>query len=324
MAILTSGCGTTPVSDDAVDGQRAAQERASKEELNRKLSSMAIRNSVDAKVLQQEYPIGAGDILDISVFDVEELNKTVRVNGKGTIILPLLGELQVGGKTLTEVEELITDELTEFMHDPQISVFIAEYRSQQISVTGAVNEPTLHTLTRPRTVLELLSMSGGLSAKAGKQIYVRTVIDGEPRRLIIDLDEVLTNPDNQSLAILLRGDDSIFVPEAGVVFVEGAVNKPGAYQLKGSTGVLEAIAMAGGPKFEARESGVQIITFANGDEKEVVPVDLDKLRANQGDNVELHDGDIVIVPTNTMKAGFSGFWRGISGIFGVGYSVNGP
>lgn len=323
-ALLASGCSSTPASSDAVAAQRAAQEREARDDLNRQLASAAIKSAADVDALRREYAVGAGDVLDISVFDIEELNKTVRVNGRGGIILPLLGELQVGGKSTREIEALIAEHLTEYLHDPQVSVFVAEYQSQQISVSGAVNEPELHTVSRPRTVLELLSMSGGLSENAGDQIYVSTRVDGAPQRLIIDLAEVLSNPDNAELTILLSGDDSIYVPEAGVVFVEGAVNEPGAYQLTGGTGVMEAIAMAGGTKFAAREGDVQVLTLADGGKKEVVDVDLDALRANVGPNIELQDGDIVLVPTNSMKAGLAGFWRGISGIFGVGYSVSGP
>jgi len=324
LAAALTGCGGTPVAKETVDAQRAIQERAAKEEFNRKLAAMAVRTSRSDQVLQQEYPVGAGDVLDISVFEVEELNTKVRVNGKGTVILPLLGELEVGGKSLREVEDLITARLTEYMHDPQVSVFIAEYQSQQISVTGAVNQPALHTLTRPRTVLEMISMSGGLSQNAGKQIYVQTAVDNKSQRLIIDLNEVLSNPNEESLAIVLKGGDSIFVPEAGTVFVEGAVNKPGAYPLKGDTGVIEAIAMAGGAKFEAREGAIQVVTTGASGQREVVKMDLDKLRTNEAASIELQDGDIVMVPTNAAQAGLAGFWRGLTGIFSVGYGVGGP
>lgn len=318
-----SGCGGQPVAQQTMDAQRAAQERSSKDDLNRELAAMAVRTSTGQQTLEQEYPVGTGDVLDVSVFEVEELNTTVRVNGKGTVILPLLGELEVGGKTLRDVEALLVERLKEFMHAPQVSVFISEYQSQQISVTGAVNDPALHTLTRPRSVLEMLSMSGGLSQAAGNQIYVNTRLEGEPRRLIIDLREVLSDPDNNSFAIVLKGGDSIFVPEAGTVFVEGAVNRPGAYELKGDTGVIEAIAMAGGAKFEAQK-GIQIVTVGSSGRKEIINMNLDELRSNEAPSVELRDGDIVLVPENTAKAGLAGFWRGLTGVFNVGYGVGGP
>jgi len=320
LSILAAGCGSQPVAQQTMDARRAAQERSAKEDLNRQLAAMAVRTSTGGEALEQEYPVGSGDVLDISVFEVDELNTTVRVNGKGTVILPLVGELEVGGRTLREVENLLVERLKEFMHDPQVSVFIAEYQSQQISVTGAVNEPTLHTLTRPRTVLEMLSMSGGLSPAAGNQLYVHTRVDGKAQRLIIDLDEVLASSDNDAFAILLKGGDSIFVPEAGTVFVEGSVKKPGAYRLKGNTGVIEAIAMAGGAMYEAQDN-VQVATRGPDGNKEIVNLSLDAIRANEAPGIELQDGDIVLVPQHTAKAGFANFWRGLSGVFGVGYGL---
>lgn len=322
LSVLASGCQSTPVPEGTLNAQMAAQKRADTGELNQKLAAAALKASVDDGALEQEYAIGAGDVLNVSVFGVEELNTTVRVSSRGVVILPLLGGIKIGGRSPAEVEDLVAERLTEYIHAPSVSVYVSEYHAQQVSVTGAVGQPALHTLTRPRTVMELLSMSGGLSPKAGRQIYVQTRIDGEPQRLIIDLEKVLLNPDNGSLRVVLRGGDVIFVPEAGTVFVEGAVNRPGAYQLEAKAGVIEAVAMAGGTKFAARENLVRVITRSDAGEPDIVSVDLDEVRANQVPNVELQDGDIVLVPESGAKAGFAGFWRGFTGIFGVGYGLN--
>ena len=315
---LVVGCRSTPLAQETIDAQRAAQERAGQDEFNNQLANIAIATSQRDRLIEQEYPVGPGDVLDIAVFQVKELNTSARVNARGTIILPLLGELDIGGKSLREVESLLSERLLEFLHDPQVSVFVAEYQSQQISVTGAVNKPALHTLTRPRTVLELLSMSGGLSPAAGRKIYVQTTIKREPQRLIIDLDEIMRNPDDRSLRIALKGGDAIFVPEAGVVFVEGAVKKPGSYKLTGNTGVMEAIALAGGIKYEAKETIVQVYTLVSGNEPRVINVNMDDLRADTGSGITLKDGDIVVVPTSALKAGIAITARGIGSIFRVG------
>ncbi|MFC1681026.1 polysaccharide biosynthesis/export family protein [Pseudomonadota bacterium] len=317
---LATGCRSTPLAQETIDQQRAAQERASQDRFNNELAAIAIQTSQRDRLLEQEYPVGPGDVLDIAVFQVEELNTTARVNAKGTIILPLLGELEVGGKALRDVEALLDERLLAFMHEPQVSVFVAEYQSQQISVTGAVTQPALHTITRPRTVLELLSMSGGLTDTAGRKIYVHTSIRSEPQRLIIDLDEVLRNPDDLTLTIALRGGDSIFVPEAGVVFIEDAVKNPGSYKLTGNTGLMEAIALAGGIKYEAKETIVQVYTLVAGKEPQVINIDMDALRANTAPGITLKDGDIVVVPTSALKAGLAVTARGIGSIFRVGFT----
>jgi polysaccharide biosynthesis/export protein len=124
--------------------------------------------------------------------------------------------------------------------------------------------------------------------------------------------------------MLLGSGDSIFVPEAGVVFVEGAVNNPGQYSLRGGTGILEAIAMAQGTTYDAEEDKVQVVTRGDDGQKAVVSVPLDKVRAQEAPNLELQDGDIVLVPSNAVKRNFAGFWRGFRGVFGMGFSLNGP
>lgn len=315
------GCGSMPAPSETRDARTVTQARSDTMELNEKLASLAATSVVSSDLLRREYGVGAGDVLDVAVFNVEELNTKVRVGRAGTILMPLLGELEVAGKSVRKVEELIEKRLTEFLHDPDVTVFVAEYNSQQVPVNGAVNNPALHTLTRPRTVMELLSMSGGFTEDAGKQIYIRTLIDGKAQRVIMDLDQVLLNGHDEEHRILISGGDSIFVPQAGTVFVEGAVNDPGAYPLKGNTGVIEAIAMAGGAKFAAQEDKIQIVTITKTGAREIVSLNLDEVRANETSNVALSDGDIVLVPTSKMKAGWAGFWRGFSGIFGVGYGL---
>lgn len=324
-ACIVAGCaGQRPMSREAIDARQAIEARQSQKALNEKLAAIAGKTRTDARDLQRDYTIGPGDMLEIRVFDVPEFSTMARVSGKGEIVLPLLDELYVAGMSPRQVEQVLETRLTEYIYQPDASVHVSDYRSQQVSVTGAVNNPAMHTLTRPRTVFELISMSGGLAPQAGRQVAVQTVADDMQQRLVIDLDEVLSSSSSDSFAMLLSGGDSIFVPEAGVVFVEGAVDTPGAYPLKGGSGVLEAVAMAKGTTFDARESDVQVVTTGSNGEKVVVTVSLDEIRAQASPNLPLQDGDIVMVPSNVFKRSFAGFWRGFRGIFGMGYRLNGP
>ena len=113
------------------------------------------------------------------------------------------------------------------------------------------------------------------------------------------------------------------MPEAGIVFVEGAVNEPGAFPLEGGTTVLKAIAQAGGPKYEAIEDEIQIIRQdQDGDGRpEISVVNLDEVRKTGENDLLLKDGDIVVVGINTFKRGWKGFWRGFAGIFSVGVGL---
>lgn len=323
--LAVAGCGgRATVSEQALELQRDQAQRAKTENLNRQLTSVS--EGFSGRVSQSEYPLGPGDVIDIAVFQVEELNKTVRINGRGTIILPLLGEIEIAGLTAQQAEQLLVQRLDEFLHDPQVSVFVSEYRSQEISVLGAVQDPGIKSVNRSRTLLEMLTLAGGLSDKAGAQIYVQTSATdpdtGEklPRNIIVDLDQLLRSPEHN---FVLEGGDRIFVPQAGIVFVEGAVGKPGAIPLERETTVLKAIAQAGGASPYAIEDEVQVIRQdRDGDGRpEIQVVNLDQVRQTGENDILLEDGDIVVVGINTFKRGFSGFWRGFAGIFSVGVGL---
>lgn len=322
LGVLLCACaGTSTTSTDVVRMQQSAQRQAETEEINRKLSMMASAASLSSGSFG--YEVGPGDVLDIAVFQVEELNRKVRVSGDGTIDLPLLDELEVGGLTALEIEQLLARELGEkYLHDPQVSVFIDEYRSQEITVMGAVEEPGIHSVRRPHSLLEVLSMSGGLLPEAGGKVYVQTRTEDPdtgkltPSNLVIDLRQLLQSGDPE-YNLVLHGGDSVHVPKAGTVFVEGEVNKPGAYQMVGETNVLKAIAMAGGTQWEAKEDAIRVFRQDAEDQK-IIKVDMAAVKNNRAPDLILRDGDIVVVGTSGPKATLAGFWRGISGIFRVG------
>src|SRR3989475_8058149 len=120
-----------------------------------------------------DHPVGAEDLLEISVFEIPELNRTVRVSERGTISLPLLGEMEVRGLTGMQVEAVLRDALTQkYLQDPQVSVFIREYGSKKVSVIGAVGKPGVYEMLGPRTLLQVLSEAGGLEKEAGANLFV--------------------------------------------------------------------------------------------------------------------------------------------------------
>src|SRR5262247_1430941 len=120
-----------------------------------------------------DYRIGRQDLLQLSVFDLKELNQTVRVADDGSITVPLLGRLQVAGLTKGELEGLIARLLEErFVRDPQVTIFVKEYESKKVAVSGAVKKPGTYEMLGEKTLLEMISQAGGLDAEPGKQIYI--------------------------------------------------------------------------------------------------------------------------------------------------------
>jgi len=137
--------------------------------LNSRLMEQAARSSEET-----DLPVGTGDLLEISVFEVEELSKIrLRVPGRGVVSLPLIGQIQASGRTTAELEDEIRTRLQgKFMHDPQVSVFLQEHNSQRISVIGAVRKGGVFNLTRPLRLADALALAEGLTEEADRQVYV--------------------------------------------------------------------------------------------------------------------------------------------------------
>src|SRR5206468_6050254 len=134
-------------------------------------------------------------LLEISVFEIPELNRTVRVSERGTISLPLLGEMEVRGLTGMQVEDKLRQALTrKYLQDPQVSVFIREYGSKKVSVIGAVGKPGVYEMLGPRTLLQILSEAGGLAKEAGAHLFViRAAPDGTAQTLPVNVGGLQLN-----------------------------------------------------------------------------------------------------------------------------------
>jgi polysaccharide export outer membrane protein len=138
------------------------------------IASAANKNSSSA-----DYQLGPEDMLQVTIYNLQGIDAgisqrdvQVRVSQQGMIKLPLLGQLKVGGLTSSDLETLLQKRYGEFIHDPEIAVFVREFRSQRVSVIGAVNKAGVIDLTGPKTLIDILSMAGGVNDRAGNQVHV--------------------------------------------------------------------------------------------------------------------------------------------------------
>jgi polysaccharide export outer membrane protein len=141
----------------------------------------------------RDYRIGAEDLLEIQVFGVEQLTRTVRVNTRGQISLPLVGTLEVGGLTAQQAEALVVAKLGEsFLQDPQVSLFIKEYTSQRVTVEGAVNKPGVYPLRGPTTLLQTLAVAGGQGSLSdmNEVMLFRADAGGRRETLVYDVERI--------------------------------------------------------------------------------------------------------------------------------------
>jgi polysaccharide export outer membrane protein len=250
---------------------------------------------------RSDYEIGRQDLLEIKVFDVEELNQTVRVADDGSITMPLLGRLEVAGLTKTRLERLIAELLEErFVRNPQVTVFVKEYESKKVAVSGAVKSPGSYEMLGRKTLLELLSMAGGLDRDLGDEIIIfRQDAAGATRRIAVDLDRLVYEAD-PALNLLVEPGDIIYVPtvEKVRIFVSGAVKNPDVYEVPRAepVTVLRAITLAGGTTDRAAIRRVQIMRTDRDGTRVTLHVDLKAIKRGKAEDPALQRDDVVLVP----------------------------
>lgn len=248
-----------------------------------------------------DYRIGRQDLLEINVFDVEELNQTVRVADDGTITMPLLGQLSVGGMTKTELEQKLAALLEErFVRDPQVTVFVKEYESRRVAVSGAVKKPGTYEMLGRKTLLEMLSMAGGLDQDLGKEIVIfRDDERGDKQRIPLDLNQLVYAADPE-LNLVVEPGDIIYVPtvEKIRIFVTGAVKQPDMYEVPRDEpiSVLKAVTLAGGTTDRAARKRVQVMRSDPDGKRVTLVVNLRRIQRGKAEDPLLQKGDIVLVP----------------------------
>jgi polysaccharide export outer membrane protein len=303
-------------------------------EMNEKILMSSLSSKRD---LYRDYKIGPEDLLEISVFEDEKLNKNVRVSSQGNISLPLLGIIRVKGLTANELEKEIRDLLAEkYLKDPNVSVFIKEYRNQRISVMGAVEKPGVYDVTGQKTVLDILAIAGGLKEDAGQLLFLirppkledetvkrKTDSDDQtPRTFMIDLEGLLVKGDLTLNLQLIHGD-VINIPVSGKIFVGGEVKSPGGFPLRGKKlTVSQAITLAGGLTSKAAGSETKVFRYSErGTGKEILSANVYAIQKGREEDPQLKESDVIIVPLSGTKAFLMELRDTVKGLIGFGFSL---
>ncbi len=248
-----------------------------------------------------EYRIGPRDLLDISVFGNEELNRQARVSEEGKITFPpLKGEIEVEGLTIVELEQRLNQLLRkDLLQNPQVTVFIQEHRSKRIALLGAIQNPGFYELLGRRKLLHIIAEAGGFSSDAGTEITImRESQDGLNETLKISIKDLISG--DAALNIPLQPNDTIYVlPEEIVaIYVIGAVRNPGALEVSKSEipALYRTIAMAGGFTERASKGGV-IVRRKDESGKEIpIKVNVKDIINGKKQDFPLQENDIVYVP----------------------------
>jgi polysaccharide biosynthesis/export protein len=245
--------------------------------------------------------IGPGDMLHVQVLDTPELEEHARVTDAGTIPLLLGDNVNVAGLTPAAAARAVENYWIkeQYMQHPQVLITVDEYATQKVSVLGEVKAPGAFAINTPRTVLEVLTMAGGLTDVAERHLTI------ERRTTHEKLTYYVSNKAGEALntAIKVNPGDTLYVPKAGIVYVLGDVKLPGGYTMTNNAAqltVLELVARAGGTNHSAVPSRARIIhRTADGYQNE--PLSLSDMQKGKKPDIALKADDIIYVPFSYMR-----------------------
>ncbi len=220
---------------------------------------MSVNNIAKAEG-KQDYLLGAGDSIRINVFQNPELTTETRVSGTGLVTYPLIGEVNVGGKSIQTAEQLIAQALIKggYVKEPQVNIVLLQVRGNQVAVLGMVNRPGRFPLETSNIPLShVLANAGGISANAGNgRALLLGFRDGQPYKYEVDLASLFLG-DIKSEDVLVSNGDVIYVTPGNQVSIIGQVIRPGRFSLDGvKMRLVDALAMAGGMVPSASDSVV--------------------------------------------------------------------
>ena len=255
--------------------------------------SPALAQAPPPQPADKDYIIGPEDILEIQVWGNKDLNQVVFVRPDGRTSLPLVGEIGVAGKSVQQLQDHLTDVYEKTVKGAVVTVMVREIKSRPVYFVGGFGKPGVMQLTRDLTLLQAISAVGGVlpNADAEKGFLLR----GD-KRIPIDFNRLVQRGDLSQNPKLEPGD-SIVVPLADAVYVNGEVKTPGAVKYSGDLTVLKALTQTGGLTPLAAGGRVDILR-GSAEKKERIRVDVDKMMRSPEENpdIRLQPNDIIFVP----------------------------
>ncbi|MDQ6663869.1 MAG: polysaccharide export protein [Acidobacteriota bacterium] len=263
--------------------------------------------------------LGPEDQIVVHALHADEISdKPIRIDPRGDIQLPLIGDVHAAGKTLDELQRELSNRLKVHIRNPEVSVTIAEYKSQPVSVVGAVKNPGVYQLQGARTLIEILSAAGGIEPDAGYSVKItrqgawgpiplptaRPDASGEFSVAELNLQSLMEalNPREN---LMLDPNDVVSVPRAKLVYAVGEVRKSGGFVLREreTISVLQVLSLAEGLERTAGPEHARILRVVGEGKKRVeLPVDLKRIMAGKAEDVALRPNDILFVPNSAAKS----------------------
>lgn len=251
--------------------------------------------------------LSPGVLLNVSVYGEPDMGTQARVDQKGDIVLPLIGAIHVAGKTVTEAQAAVEAKYqsAQILKHPQVMMNVLQYVNSGVVVLGEVQSPGRYTMLGPRSLLDVLGLAGGETNLAGDVIQVEgPAKDGSALRTY----HYLRGEDESALRnAVINPGETVRVKRAGVIYVLGAVYRPGGYvmQENGSLNVAQAVSLAQGTLMQAKIGGMRVIRREPDGTYKDIPVDYKQVMKGKHPPLELEAQDIVYVPVSKIKSVFT-------------------
>lgn len=287
--------GNIPVVRVSIMLKQAKKPKYQIEQNNIRISFGVISN--EKSDTNKGYIIGSGDVLEIKVFENDELSTTCNVPDNKIIVIPLIGEVNVSNMSVSEITELITKKLKEYIRYPVVSVKVLEYKSQWVNLVGEVKSPGKYYLKGRTFLLDILSEANGLTDKAASEIIItRTNTETkEVQRIVIKRDD-LSVYDRSTSNILLQSGDVITIPAKKYYYIYGEVVHPGSFLLEEGTTILKAITQAGGFTKFASKRNIEILRTREDGQQYKITANIRDIEDGKSEDYEIQPDDIIRVP----------------------------
>lgn len=266
------------------------------------------------------YVLGPDDVIAIRVPNIDEYNgaSPVRIDPNGDVRLPLLGKLHAAGLTVDSMEEQVKAKLSRLMNHPDVTITVTEVASRPVSILGSVKNPGVHQLGGRRSLIEVLSLAGGIEENAGNAIRITR----QPEQGSIPLANVrrdagsgssigeidvrtLMDARDPSVNIEVLPNDVITVPKGELIYVIGAVRRPGGFILhqEKQMSLLQALSLAEGLDKVANAGSARILRpGADGSPRVEIPVDVRRILKGDARDIPLEANDILFVPDSKARS----------------------
>jgi len=280
--------------------------RSSGETVNQ--SRISNSNSSDGalKMVPQDFSklkLAPGFLIGLNVLDDTDFTGQFRVDEQGDITVPVLGAVHVAGETATEARTAIRAKLQgeQILKDPQVSLSVLEYAAPQVTIIGEVAAPGKYPLLVPHSIVDVLAMAGGPTMFAGDEVQIIPA-EGEGKPILVHYSKA-SNP-KAFEDVLIHPGDTVQVRRAGVVYILGAVNRPGGYVMQedGTLNLLQAISLANGTSVAASTKTIYLLR-RNSDGTEVdIALPYKQISRGKRTDVQLRATDVLFIPTSAMKS----------------------